>query len=103
MGETSRFQVTRTDVNLILAELAEKPQPLLYAPLMEALLAGAAALDSDASQPNTGHQQTTVLPLTGEYAPFFRRWLQAAAIRARACAARDEVRAQAFDGIRCSG
>jgi hypothetical protein len=51
-------------VNLILAELADNPHPLLYAPLLEALLAAAAAIDSDASQHNTGHPQTTVLPLT---------------------------------------
>jgi hypothetical protein len=62
-------------VNLILAELADNPHPLLYAPLLEALLAAAAAIDSDASQHNTGHPQTTVLPLTEKNVPVFRRWL----------------------------
>jgi hypothetical protein len=103
MREASRFQVTRKDVNLILAELADNSHPLLYAPLLEALLAAAAALNTDASQHNTGHPQTTVLPLTEKNVPLFRRWVHDAAIRARACAARDEVRAQAFDRIRCSG
>jgi hypothetical protein len=73
VSETSRFQVTRKDVNLILAELADNPQPLLHAPLLEALLAAAAAIDSDSSPHNTGHPQTTALPLTEKNVPLFRR------------------------------
>jgi hypothetical protein len=78
-----RFHVARKDVDLILAELTEYPQTVLYAPLMQALLAAAAELDTHASRLDTGHPQTTELPLAIKHAPLFRSWLRDAAIRAR--------------------
>jgi len=83
VAETARFAVSRKDVSLLLAEIADQPRAVLYAPLVGALLAAAAALDTDAaSRLDTGHAQTTELPLAGEHAPRFRRWLQDAALRA---------------------
>jgi hypothetical protein len=78
----ARFHVTRKDVDLILAELANHPQTVLYAPLMQALLAAAAELETHASRLDTGHPQTTELPLPQEHASLFRSWLRDAAIRA---------------------
>jgi hypothetical protein len=85
--------VSREDVNLILAELADQPQAVLYAPLLEALLSAAASLDTDASRLDTGHEQTTKLPLAQEHAPRFRRWLQDAALRARVAGHEEKARA----------
>jgi hypothetical protein len=102
-GRTSpetRFNVTRKDVDFILTELADQPQAVLYAPLLEALLAAAAALDTRASRLDTGHSQTTDLPLPEEHASRFDRWLQDAALRARV--AGDAAKAQTIARIRGS-
>jgi hypothetical protein len=88
-----RFSVTRLDVNLILAELADQPQAVLYGPLVEALLAAAATLETHASRLDTGHRQETELPLGGEHAPRFRRWLEDAAMRARVLGHDEKARA----------
>ena len=79
----ARFHVARKDVDLIRAELAEYPQTVLYAPLMQALVAAVAELDTHASRLDTGHPPTTELPLAEQHAPLFRSWLRDAAIRAR--------------------
>ena len=102
MPETSaRFHVTRQDVNLILAELADQPQAVLYAPLLEALLAAAVTLETHASRLDTGHAQTAELPLAKAHAPRFGRWLQDAALRAHVAGL--EETARAFARIRRSG
>jgi hypothetical protein len=96
MPETStRFSVTRKDVNLILAELADHhPADALYAALLTALLDAAARLDTDASRLDTGREQTTDLRLLEEHAQLFREWLERAVMRGSS--AGDHAKAQAF-------
>ena len=95
MPRTARFDVTRKDVNRILAELSDyRPSEVSYAALLAALLDAAARLDTDASRLDTGHEQTTDLLLPEEHAPPFREWLERAVMRGSS--AGDHAKAQAL-------
>jgi hypothetical protein len=85
VAPTVRFRVTRGDVTLLLGELSEhRPagHAALYAPLLEALLAAVARLDTEASRHDTMQQQTTALLLNADHAAAFREWLASATGRA---------------------
>jgi hypothetical protein len=96
------FVVSRSDVNLMLAELRDHhPEALsaLWTPLLEALVAASAALDTDASRLDTGHRQTTGLHVPAEHVELFQQWLEQSALRA---VTTDPAKAQAFVRIRDS-
>jgi hypothetical protein len=82
----------------MLAELSHNHPGELYAPLMEALLAAAAELDTNASRLDTGQTQTTDLVLADELMGVFREWLDRAARREGTSG--DAAKAQAFARIR---
>jgi hypothetical protein len=85
VAPTVRFRVTRDDVNLLMGELSEHRHAghvILYAPLLEALLAAAARLDTEASRLDTTRPPTTTLLLSAEHATAFREWLASATARA---------------------
>ena len=81
MPETAWLVVSRTDVNLLLAELRDNPQNPIYAPLLAALLAAAHTLDSTAPS-QSASPTTTDLGIPAEYADQFRTWLAHRAVRA---------------------
>ena len=81
MPNTVRFLVSRADVNVLLAELSDHHPEGLYAPLLEALLAAAARLDTSAARLDTGRAQTTDLMLADRYVVPFHEWLERAAFR----------------------
>jgi len=90
----ARFDVTRTDVDLILAELHHDHPDGLNAPLLGALLAAVTSLDSGARRLGTGNEPTTDLLLPEKHAQAFREWLERAVARRRSAA--DHAKAQAF-------
>jgi hypothetical protein len=100
VAEAPHFYVSRKDVHLLLAEIADQPQAVLYTPLLQALLAAETALEI--TRTGDGRDtETTELPLVYTYALHFRRWLQDAALRARVAGL--EERARALDRIRGPG
>jgi hypothetical protein len=102
VSHTVRFLVSRSDVNLLFEELAQHhPDALvaLYAPLLEALVAAAARLDTEASRRITGRTPMTELILADEHAKAFRQWLAGASERVQAA---DPVRARALMSIQRS-
>lgn len=101
MFQAVSFKVTRTDVNLILAELRDDVPDALNAPLMSALLAASKRLDRDAALlADTRYEQTTDLWLPEKHAQPFREWLDRAALRRSAVG--DHGTAQAFVHLRGS-
>lgn len=100
MSRVVNFAVSRSDVKLMLAELSEHhPEALsvLRAPLLEALVAAAARLDTEASRLDTGHTQTTDLHVPAEHVELFKKWLDQSALRVMTA---DPAKAQAFVRIR---
>jgi hypothetical protein len=93
-----RFAVSRRDVSMMLAELTHNHPAVLYAPLMDALLAAAADLDTNASGLDAGRTQTIDLVLADELMEVFREWLDRAARREGTSG--DAAKAQAFARIR---
>jgi hypothetical protein len=98
--KTVRFDITREDLNLLLAELRDYHGTAWFDALVNALLEAVAALDTHASRLDTSHPQETELPLAEEHAPAFRQWLEDAATRAHG--AGDHAKADAFARVRAS-
>jgi hypothetical protein len=90
----ARFDVTRTDVDLILAELHHDPPDGLNAPLLGALLAAVTSFDSGTGRLGTCHEPTTDLLLPEKHAQAFREWLERAVMRRRDTG--DHAKAQVF-------
>jgi hypothetical protein len=101
MPNTVRFLVSRADVNVLLAELSDHHPEGLYAPLLEALLAAVARLDTSAARLDTGRAQTTDLMLADRYGEPFHEWLERAALREST--AGNPAKAQVFARVRDSG
>jgi hypothetical protein len=95
---TMQLPVSRKDVTLMLAELSHNHPGGLHAPLLEALLAAAADLDTNASRLDTGRAQTVDLVLADELVGAFREWVDRAARREGTSG--DVAKAQAFERIR---